>query len=171
MGFRIRRAVPQDSAAVRRLVARSLLGHGPEVGHPERLEVALDRVVGPDWEPFAKGTYFLVEQGTRVLGIGGYAPAGRPFETVRMRHFYVDPAFSGRGIRSWLITWAEGQTLTEGFRTADCVAMLNGEPFFSANGYVPIDHTAATLPGGWLSRGVRMRKNLSSAVKAQPSVA
>jgi len=61
MGFRIRRAGPQDAPAVRRLVAKSLMGgHGPEVGHSERLEVALDRVVGPDWEPFAKGIYFVV---------------------------------------------------------------------------------------------------------------
>jgi GNAT superfamily N-acetyltransferase len=148
-----------------------MLGHGPEAGHSERLEVALDRVVGPDWEPFAKGTYFLIEQGTRVLGIGGYAPAGRPFDTARMRHFYVDPAFSRQGIGSWLLTVAEGRALTEGFRSADCVAMLNGEPFFSANGYVPVDQTAATLPGGWLSRGLRMRKNLASVVRSQPSVA
>lgn len=172
MGFRIRRAGPQDAPAVRRLVARSLLGgHGPEVGHSERLEVALDRVVGRDWEPFAKGTYFVVEQGDRVLGIGGYVPAGRPYDTARMRHFYVDPEFARQGVGSWLLTVAEGRALTEGFRRADAVAVLEGEAFFAANGYVPVDHTAATLPGGWLSRGVRMRKNLTSAVKSQPSVA
>ena len=171
MGFRIRRAVEQDAAAVRRLVARSLLGNGPEIGHSERLEVALDRVVGPDWEPFAKGTYFVVEQGGRVLGIGGYVHAGRPFNTARMRHFYVDPEYARQGIGGWLLTVAEGRALTEGFRSADCVAMLNGEAFFGANGYVPVDHTAATLPGGWLSRGLRMRKNLVECGEAQPSVA
>ena len=172
MGFRIRRAGPQDAPAVRRLVAKSLMGgHGPEVGHSERLEVALERVVGPDWEPFAKGTYFVVEQGDRVLGIGGYVPAGRPYDTARMRHFYVDPEFARQGVGSWLLTVAEGRALTEGFRSADCVAVLNGEQFFGANGYVTIDHTAATLPGGWLSRGVRMRKNLTSTIRTQPSVA
>jgi len=172
MGFRIRRADPQDAPAVRRLVAKTLLGgHGPEVGHSERLEVALNRVVGPDWEPFAKGTYFVVEQGDRVLGIGGYVPAGRPYDTARMRHFYVDPEFARQGVGSWLLTVAEGRALTEGFRSADTVAVLEGEAFFGANGYAPVDHTAATLPGGWLSRGVRMRKNLTNTVRSQPSVA
>ena len=171
MGFRIRRAVEQDAAAVRRLVARSLLGNGPEIGHSERLEAALDRVVGADWEPFAKGTYFVVEQGSRVLGIGGYGHAGRPYSTARMRHFYVDPQYARQGIGSWLLTVAEGRALTEGFRGAECVAVLNGEPFFAANGYVPADQTAATLPGGWLSRGLRMRKSLLGRVGAQPSVA
>ena len=77
MGFRIRRAVAQDAAAVRRLVARSLLGHGPEVGHSERLGGR--RSTGwsaPTGSPFAKGTYFVVEQGARVLGIGGLRSRG-----------------------------------------------------------------------------------------------
>src|SRR5262245_17177065 len=172
MGFRIRRAGPHDAPAVRRLIAKSLLGgQGREVGHSERLEVALNRVVGPDWEPFAKGTYFVVEQENRVLGIGGYVPAGRPYDTARMRHFYVDPEFARQGVGSWLLAVAEGRALTEGFRSADTVAVLEGEAFFGANGYVPVDHTAATLPGGWLSRGVRMRKNLTNTVRSQTSVA
>jgi GNAT superfamily N-acetyltransferase len=88
-----------------------------------------------------------------------------------MRHFYVDPEFARQGLGSWLLTVSEGRALAEGFHSADTVAVLSGEQFFSANGYVPIDHTAVTLPGGWLSRGLRMRKNLWSAVKSHPSVA
>jgi hypothetical protein len=99
----------------------------------ERLEAALDRVVGPDWEPFAKGTYFVVEQGSRAPGLALRSCGAAVHSTGRDATSMWIRVCLARYRQ--LLTAAKGRALTEGFRGAECVCPERR--VFAANGYVP----------------------------------
>ena len=73
-GVRIRRAVPDDVAALNRLVGRSVLGLQARDYDGQVLESALrNRLLTLDLVLISDGTYHVAEAGDRIVGAGGWS--------------------------------------------------------------------------------------------------
>ena len=173
----IRPAVEADAPALEALIRRSV--HTLQAEHYDagQREAALGSVFGVDHRLIADGTYFVAEQGGRLLGCGGWSfraamyGAHGPAESdgprvnpgsgpARVRAFFVDPKAARRGIGARLLAASEDAARAAGFTRAALSATLAGEAFYAAHGYTPLARAVADLPGGGELPIVHMEKVL-----------
>jgi GNAT superfamily N-acetyltransferase len=143
-------------------------------------EVAASRLsMGLDTQLIADGTYFLVEEGERLAGCGGWSRRATLYggnhsvelrddrlldpatESARIRAMYTDPAFVRRGVGRLILSLSEAAARAAGFSRAEMMATLSGEPLYLACGYQPIERVATMAAEGPPVPGVRMGKPLS----------
>jgi GNAT superfamily N-acetyltransferase len=141
------------------------------------MEAALGTVFGVDRQLIRDGTYFVAENGGTIIGCGGWSRRrslygsdhGRAGEdglldprrdAARVRAFFVHPAWARRGIGRSIIAACEQAIAHAGFRTADLVATLAGEPLYAAFGYLAVEHYDIPLAGGLSLPAVRMTKSI-----------
>ena len=65
-----------------------------------------------------------------------------------MRAMYTDPAFARRGVGRLILSLCEAAAAAEGFRSAQLMATLSGEPLYLACGYQQIERTASAPVDG-----------------------
>ncbi len=124
----------------------------------EAEQIASSRtIMGVDTQLIRDGTYFVVEEGGRLAGCGGWsrratmyggdASPGRDAalldparEPARVRAMYTHPAFVRRGIGRLILTLCEAAARAEGFQRAELVATMAGMPLYLACGYQPVEH-------------------------------
>jgi len=173
-----RLATKADIPAIRTLMARSIgeLQHG----FLTPAEIAASRaVMGLDTQLIEDGTYFLVEQGGRLAGCGGWSAratlyggdhsaalrAPKPLDpardAARIRAMFTDPDFARRGIGRLILSLCEDASRSAGFTRAEMMATLAGEPLYRACGYVQIERIAAAPVDGIAVPLVRMGKPLA----------
>jgi len=132
-------------------------------------------VMGLDTQLVADGTYFIVEDGGEVAGCGGWSRRATLYggdhstdlreprlldpetEPARVRAMYTSPAFTRRGVGRLILETSEEAARREGFREAELMATLAGEPLYLASGYREVERTSATV-GTVNVPLVRMRK-------------
>jgi predicted N-acetyltransferase YhbS len=68
--------------------------------------------------------------------------------------------FARRGVGRLVMSLCEDAARAAGFRRAEMMATLSGEPLYRACGYTPIEQVAAPGPGGVAVPLVRMGKAL-----------
>jgi GNAT superfamily N-acetyltransferase len=120
-------------------------------------QIAASRaIMGLDTQLVADGTYFVVEQGGRLVGCGGWsrratlygsdATVGRnpvlldpACDPARVRAMYTDPAEARRGVGRLILGLCESAAREEGFRRLELMATLAGEPLYRACGFEPIE--------------------------------
>lgn len=173
-----RLAIRPDISAIRALMARSIgqLQHG----FLTPAEVAASRaVMGLDTQLIDDGTYFLVEQGDRLAGCGGWSARATLYggdhsaalrdpklldpvrDAARVRAMFTDPDFARRGIGRLILSLCEEAARNAGFKRAEMMATLAGEPLYRACGYVEIERVAAAPVEGVAVPLVRMGKPLA----------
>jgi len=139
-------------ASVRRLAA----GHYS----PAQLErflagATLDRAL------VEAGTYYVAELGARLVGSGGWMPAGRapggPWRA-RIRAIFVHPDWARRGIGRRLVSHAEAAAAQAGFGTFELEAALPGVPLYQRIGYREVARYGLAMPDGATLPVVRMEK-------------
>lgn len=174
-GFRLRRAVAADVPAISALIDRSVRGLQAGDYSAEQREAALGTVFGVDTRLIEDGTYFVVEAGTTLAGCGGWSyrqtlfggdrGAGREDrrldparDNARIRAFFVDPAWTRRGVGTMLLDACENAALAAGFRGFELGATLTGERLYRARGYSVVEHVDAPLAGGLSLPILRMEK-------------
>src|SRR5438045_807337 len=122
--FTHRIAVPADLDALREVMRRSIETLQDDFLSPEQV-AASHKVMGLDAQLVADGTYFVVEQGGRVTGCGGWSwrstlyggddsvvarepraldPATEPG---RIRAMYTDPDFTRQGVGKLVLALCE----------------------------------------------------------------
>ena len=130
-------------------------------------------IMGLDTQLVADGTYFVVETGneddggtgrTAIAGCGGWsrratlyggdATPGRDAalldpatDPARIRAMYTHPRFARRGVGRLILRLCEEAARAEGFRRAELMATMAGEPLYRACGYVEIERVEER-PGG-----------------------
>ena len=146
---------------------------------PAQRETALGPVFGVDRQLILDGTYFIVEQAGRITGCGGWSrrqamfggDRGRPGEDAlldpnvdpaRIRAFFVHPDFARRGLGRSILIACEAAIRQAGFRSAELVATLAGEPLYAAFGYMVIERYTVPLSAGLNLPVVRMAKRFNS---------
>lgn len=113
-------------------------------------------IMGLDTQIVDDGTYFVVEAGGALAGCGGWSRRATLYggdhspgrdaalldparDAARVRAMYTHPAFTRRGVGRLILELCEEAALAEGFRRAELVATLAGEPLYRACGYREIE--------------------------------
>jgi GNAT superfamily N-acetyltransferase len=140
-------------------------------------EVAASRaIMGLDIQLIDDGTYYVIEAEAQLAGCGvwsrratmygGSHSPGRSAalldpatEPARIRAMYTSPAFARRGVGRFIIQLCEDAARSEGYRRAELVATLAGEPLYAACGFAPIERFEDAR-GGAAVPLVRMGKQL-----------
>lgn len=120
-------------------------------------QVAASRkVMGLDSQLVKDGTYFIVEEGARIAGCGGWSfratlyggdesIVGREPERLdpardaaKVRAMYTDPDFVRRGVGRMILELCENAARAAGFARVELMGTAAGVPLYEAAGYVAI---------------------------------
>ena len=175
--MRIRAATEDDLPDLRALMARAIAEL--QRGFLSDAEIAASRtVMGLDTRLVADGTYCVAELEGAMAGCGGWSrratlyggdhstalrddglldPARDP---ARIRAMYTHPDFTRRGVGRAILAHCEDAARAEGFRRAEMMATLAGEPLYRACGYAEIERVVSAPADGVVVPLVRMGKAL-----------
>lgn len=154
--FTTRLATEHDTPALKALMTAAIDRLQEDFLTPEQV-VASRAVMGLDTQLIADRTYFCVVDDTTIVGCGGWSrratlyggdhSAGRSAslldpatDAARVRAMYTHPDHARRGIGRIVIGLCEDAARAAGFRRAELMATLSGEPLYRACGYTPIEH-------------------------------
>jgi GNAT superfamily N-acetyltransferase len=180
--FTHRIAVADDLEALRTIMALAIAELQRGFLSDDQI-VASNAVMGLDTQLVADGTYFVIEDeqvdGQRAIaGCGGWsyratlyggdhstdlrdpATLDPAVDAARIRAMYTHPAFARRGVGRLIMTLCEDAARAAGFRRAEMMATLSGEPLYRACGYTPIERIEAPGPNGAGVPLIRMGKSL-----------
>jgi GNAT superfamily N-acetyltransferase len=162
----LRQATQADIPSIRRLIEASVRGLQAPDYTPEQLTHALATVYTVDSQLIADGTYYVVEApGTAaptLVACGGWSKrrtlyGGDAFalreaalldpatDAAKIRAFFVDPAWTRRGLATQILDACESAARAAGFTHFELGATLTGVPLYTARGYVPVEHLDAPL--------------------------
>jgi GNAT superfamily N-acetyltransferase len=152
-----------------------------------QMDGALGSIFGVDRQLIRDGTYFVVEHPPspssgatgedKLIGSGGWSKRQTLFgsdhetgrddaelnpacDSARIRAFFIHPEWARRGLGHAILDVCEKAIRDAGFRSAELVATLPGEPFYAAFNYSAIERYDVPLANGLELPVVRMIKNL-----------
>ena len=113
-------------------------------------------LMGIDTQLVEDGTYVVVEEAGEVVGCGGWSRRATLYggdqspgrdaalldpavDAARIRAMYTHPAHTRKGVGRLVLAVCEADAAAEGFRRAELMATLAGEPLYRACGYDVIE--------------------------------
>jgi GNAT superfamily N-acetyltransferase len=170
-----RLARPEDLGALRELMNAAI----SELQKPflDDRQIASSRtIMGLDTQLIEDQTYFIVESGGKLAGCGGWSrratlygsdqsPGRSPalldprLDAARVRAMYTHPDYTRKGVGRLILGLCEAAARSEGFRTAELMATMAGEPLYRACGYEAVERVTDDR-GGVAVPLLRMRKLL-----------
>lgn len=175
----LRLAIDADIPAIRELMARAIGELQRDFLSAAEI-IASQAVMGLDTQLIADRSYFLAEIAGALAGCGGWSaratlyggdhssglrdarrldPASEP---ARIRAMFTDPAFTRRGVGRAILAACEEAAAAAGFRSAEMMATLAGEPLYRACGYRVVERVEAAPVDGVAVPLVRMAKELAA---------
>jgi GNAT superfamily N-acetyltransferase len=141
-----------------------------------QMEAALGPVFGVDRQLISDRTYFVVEDGARIVGCGGWSKRRSLYggdrhrleadpeldperDAARVRAFFVHPMWARRGIGRSIMVACEQAIIAAGFCKVDIVATLAGEPLYASFGYAVTERYEIAMAGGLTLPAVRMTRS------------
>ena len=132
--------------------------------------------MGLDTQLIDDGTYFIVEANGQLAGCGGWSrrttlyggdqsPGRSPIlldpenDAARVRAMYTHPHHTRKGVGRLILSLCEEAAKLAGFKRAELMASMAGEPLYRACGYEP-DERLMDDRGGVAVPLVRMSKSL-----------
>ncbi|NOT62513.1 MAG: GNAT family N-acetyltransferase [Acidobacteria bacterium] len=180
----IRLAQMHEVPALQTLIARSSRQLGVGFYTPRQIELALLGTFSVDEQLIADGTYYVIVDGERYAGCGGWSKrrklhgGDRPAEgapaaglndlldpavdTARIRAFFIDPDYARRGLGRQLLTTCEMAAQAAGFTRSAMGATLSGVPLYEACGYHVVEELLVPLPENEFLPIVHMEKTLNA---------
>ena len=109
-------------------------------------------IMGLDTQLIDDGTYFIVEADGQLAGCGGWSRRATLYggdqspgrsallldparDAARVRAMYTYPQHTRKGVGRLILSLCERAARSEGFRKAELMATLAGEPLYRACGY------------------------------------
>ena len=177
----LRPARSTEVPALNVLIAASARGLSGGFYTPAETDLLIRHVFGVDTQLIADQTYFVIEREGTLAACGGWSGRRTLFggdqaketvdplldpatEAARIRAFFVRPECARQGLGQRLLAHAESCAAAAGFRRAELMATLPGEPFYRALGYERLEPVAHRLPGGETVSLVRMGRALREGV-------
>jgi GNAT superfamily N-acetyltransferase len=175
--FTHRLATEDDLPAIRALMDLAIAEHLKAFLDPAQVELSKS-IMGLDTQLIADRTYFLVEEGGRLAGCGGWSRRATLYggdhstsqrnaalldmatDAARIRAMYTHPDFARRGVGRLILAICESAARDAGFRSVELMATMSGEPLYRACGYTDIQRITAASRDGVDVPGVRMGKTL-----------
>jgi N-acetylglutamate synthase-like GNAT family acetyltransferase len=172
----LRLASENDVPALEELITLSARVLQAQYYNTAQLDRAIGSVFGVDRQLIRDATYFVAEEAGRIIGCGGWSrrhtlhgsdrhrvgedpPLDPVVDAARIRAFFVHPEWSRRGIASSILARCETELQMAGFRRAEIVATLAGQPLYAAFGYRSDQRLALPLEDGLTIEGVKMSKD------------
>jgi GNAT superfamily N-acetyltransferase len=169
----IRLATSADLPALSELIPLSVRGLSRGFYSDAQIESAIRHIFGPDTQLIADRTYFVAIVGGVVVGCGGWSRRRTLFggdqmktaddplldpnaEPARIRAFFVHPDWTRCGIGGAILDACMSAASAAGFRGAELVATLPGEPLYRAFGFQVVERFEAPMPDGRALPVVRM---------------
>jgi GNAT superfamily N-acetyltransferase len=173
----LRKAGTSDIPQIEALIARSARGLSADDYRPSQVEGALRGAFGVDTQLLADGTYFVVEEGGRLVGCGGWsfrstlfggdARPGRDSsmldprtQPAKIRAFFVDPLHARRGIGTLLLEHCERAARERGYSRVELMATLPGVKLYAARGFTGAEVVHFDVGQGETIEFIPMRKLL-----------
>lgn len=173
--FRVRRARHDDVPVIERLIARSVRALSVGYYEPGQVESALTYMFGVDSQLIDDGTYHVVDADSAIAAVGGWSrrrtlfggdqwkhgadePLDPTREPARIRAFFVDPAWSRRGLGRALFEVCLDEARVAGFQRLELMATLPGEPLYRALDFSADERVELALPDGVRVPLVRMSR-------------
>ena len=173
----LRPARPGEVAELNALIAASARGLSGGFYTPAETDLLIRHVFGVDTQLIADQTYFVIERAGTLAACGGWSGRRTLFggdqakdvldplldpatEAARIRAFFVRPELARQGLGRRMLAHAESCAGAAGFRRAELMATLPGEPFYRALGYERLEPVAHRLPGGETVSLIRMGRAL-----------
>ena len=158
-----RLAIPADVPALMALIEAAI----SELQRPflEDDQIAASRsIMGIDRQLIEDGTYFIVEIDGEMAGCGGWSrratlyghdhSSGRDsalldpsVDPARIRAMYTHPSHARKGIGRFVLGLCEDAARKSGFRRAELMSTMAGEPLYRSCGYEAIESTARHVDG------------------------
>jgi GNAT superfamily N-acetyltransferase len=167
----LRRAVPSDLGAVDALLRRSYPRLLAADYPPSVMVTALPLIARARPDLLASGRYYLLWQGTRLLGAGGFslsAPAhpeapsaaegGEPFAHVR--HVATDPEAVRQGVGRRLLAHVLGEARAAGAVEIAALSTRTAVPFYAAMAFRNLGERVIALAPGIDFPAVAMARKL-----------
>ncbi|HUR46298.1 MAG TPA: GNAT family N-acetyltransferase [Candidatus Saccharimonadales bacterium] len=175
--FTIRSACDADLEALQALIPLSVRTLQSPYYSTAQIEAALGPVFGIDRQLIQDQTYYVAEKAGRTVACGGWSKRlslfggdqgrARPEAELdpkqhpaRIRAFFVHPECARQGIGRALIVVCEQAIVAQGFRQAELVATLAGEPLYAACGYEVVERFDIPLKAGLGLPAVKMTRKL-----------
>jgi len=175
--IKVRQAVLEDTDALQQLIAESVRGLSFDYYNQRQIESALLYIFGVDTQLILDGTYYLAENGPKIVACGGWSkrrslyggdqwksdidPLLDPaIEPARIRAFFVHPEWARKGLGKTVLKVCEEAARNYGFKRLELCATLPGEPLYSAMGYVVLEPMKLQTPDGESLPTLRMGKVL-----------
>jgi GNAT superfamily N-acetyltransferase len=176
--YRVRKAERSDIPAIERLIERSVRELSVSYYEAAQIESALEFMFGVDSQLVDDGTYHVVEAAGALAAAGGWSrrrtlfggdrwkhgadePLDASREPARIRAFFVDPAWSRRGLGRALFDVCRRDARAAGFGRLELIATLPGEPLYRALGFAADERIELSLPDGVRVPLVRMSRPIS----------
>jgi GNAT superfamily N-acetyltransferase len=178
MTISLRKATLADVPGLEALIARSARALSAQDYRPGQVEAALQGTFGVDTQLLVDQTYFVAEDGSGMVGCGGWSFRATLFggdahvrrdaslldprtQAAKIRAFFVDPSRARRGIGTLLLERCEREAREHGFAEVELMATLPGVRLYAARGYVGSDMVRYEMQPGESIEFVPMRKCLS----------
>jgi GNAT superfamily N-acetyltransferase len=160
-----RLATENDVSQITDLMRASILVHFPRFYDARQSESAAIHIGEPDLDLIRDGTYFVFEDGDRIVACGGWSRRGKLYtgsgdaagdarlldpatEPARVRAMFVAPDWARRGLGRAILDACEGAARAEGFTTLSLMATLPGEQLYRAYGFAEQRREPITMPDG-----------------------
>jgi N-acetylglutamate synthase-like GNAT family acetyltransferase len=171
----VRLAREKDASAIEMLIRISARVLQSSHYSKAQIDGAIGSVFGVDHQLLSDHTYFLAEHKGQIVGCGGWSKRKTLFgsdamkremdieldperDSARIRAFFVHPAWERCGIGRAILQHCEDAIRLAGFRSAQLVATLPGEPFYEAHNYSQGERFEVALANGFTLLVVRMVK-------------
>lgn len=176
--MQIRPATNADIPELRRLIAQSARALSVGFYSARQIDAAVAHVFGVDSQLIADGTYFVIEEGERLVAAGGWSwrqtlyggdqtkraedpPLDPATDAARIRAFFVHPEWARRGLGRRLYEECATAAWSAGFMRFELLATRPGEPLYYALGFVAVEQVTGHLPGGVDVEFSRMERPIS----------
>ena len=163
--FKLRAATAADIPVLQKLIERSGIELSSGFYTQEQAHALTRDVFGVDTQLIHDGTYFAIEDDTRIVACGGWSKRSTPYggdkhkaaadrlldpatEPAKIRAFFVDPGLERRGLGSMLMQHCTEQALAAGFASLELTATMPGVPLYAAHGFAPVHDLNLSLAGG-----------------------
>lgn len=175
--FTHRIANPDDIPALRAVMTRAI--EQLQAGFLDPAQIAAShKVMGLDSQLVDDGTYFMVEQGARIAGCGGWSFRATLFggdesvitreperldparDAAKVRAMYTDPDFARQGVGRMVLDLCEAAARAAGFRRVELMGTAAGVPLYQSCGYRALDPIEMYRVDGVEVPLLRMEKRL-----------
>jgi GNAT superfamily N-acetyltransferase len=174
--WRVRRATTSDLDEMRGLMHRAIGELLKPYLPPEGVAGSFE-VMGLDTQLIEDGTYFAIDDGSRIAGCGGWSRRATLFggdhttgrdsalldpatDAARVRAMYTHPDYARRGIGRAVLAACESAAKAEGFAKVELAATKAGEPLYRVCGYFAIEPLTRQTSNGAIVPLLRMGKVL-----------